>query len=140
RDGLAYLELLANPRDARALQRALQAPRRGVGDTTVDQVVVFARARDLDLIEGCRVIAGEGGVRRRDTRAALVQFADELDRLRVEATAGKPVDDVVLEALCISGGLVEHHRASIGGSKKSARRTDAEEALADLKTLYEAAR
>lgn len=140
RDGLAYLELLSNPRDARALQRALQAPRRGVGDTTVDHVVAFARERDLDLIEGCRALAGEGVVRRRDTRAALVQFADELHRLRLEAIAGKPVDDVVHEALCISGGLVEHHRASVGGSKKSARRTDAEEALADLKTLYEAAR
>lgn len=140
RDGLAYLELLANPRDARALQRALQAPRRGVGDTTVEQVVAIARERELDLIEACRTLAGNGVVRRRDTRAALVQFADELDRLRLDAAAGKPVDDVVKEALLIPGGLVEHHTASIRGEKRSARRTDAEEALADLKSLYEAAR
>ena len=31
RDALAYLALLANPPDAQAFRRAVQAPRRGVG-------------------------------------------------------------------------------------------------------------
>ena len=35
RDALAYLALLANPRDAQAFRRAVQAPRRGVGTATI---------------------------------------------------------------------------------------------------------
>ena len=35
RDALAYLALLANPRDAHAFRRAVQAPRRGVGTATI---------------------------------------------------------------------------------------------------------
>ena len=31
RDALAYLTLLANPADAQAFRRAVQAPRRGIG-------------------------------------------------------------------------------------------------------------
>ena len=35
RDALAHLALLANPADAQAFRRAVQAPRRGVGTATV---------------------------------------------------------------------------------------------------------
>ena len=34
RDALAYLTLLVNPRDARALARAVSTPRRGIGERT----------------------------------------------------------------------------------------------------------
>ena len=36
RDALAYLTLLANPRDAQAFRRAIGAPRRGVGSATAE--------------------------------------------------------------------------------------------------------
>ena len=51
RDALAYLALLANPRDAHAFRRAVQAPRRGVGTATIGRLVAAARERfDGDLI------------------------------------------------------------------------------------------
>ena len=51
RDALAYLALLANPRDAQAFRRAVQAPRRGVGTASAEQRRRRrARALDGDLI------------------------------------------------------------------------------------------
>jgi DNA helicase-2/ATP-dependent DNA helicase PcrA len=45
RDALAYLTLLDNPRDAQALRRAIQSPRRGVGPATA-AYISYARARE----------------------------------------------------------------------------------------------
>ena len=36
KDALAWLRLLVNPKDFRALERAVQAPRRGIGDKTLE--------------------------------------------------------------------------------------------------------
>src|SRR4051812_9320543 len=45
RDALAYLALLANPADAQAFRRAVQAPRRGIGASSANRVVALARAQ-----------------------------------------------------------------------------------------------
>ena len=44
RDALAYLTLLANPADAQAFRRAVQAPRRGIGTASANRLVI-ARPR-----------------------------------------------------------------------------------------------
>jgi DNA helicase II / ATP-dependent DNA helicase PcrA len=46
RDALAYLALLANPADAQAFRRAVQAPRRGVGTATATANRIIALARE----------------------------------------------------------------------------------------------
>ena len=43
RDALAYLTLLVNPADAQAFRRAVQAPRRGVGNGDHHRLVALAR-------------------------------------------------------------------------------------------------
>ena len=43
KDALAYLTLLANPADAQAFRRAVQAPRRGVGPAGANRVIAAAR-------------------------------------------------------------------------------------------------
>jgi DNA helicase-2/ATP-dependent DNA helicase PcrA len=47
RDVLAYLRLIANPRDVAAFERAVRWPRRGVGEVT--RARLLARARDAGL-------------------------------------------------------------------------------------------
>ena len=39
---VAYLKLLVNPRDSGALSRIINVPKRGIGDTTLDQLTGFA--------------------------------------------------------------------------------------------------
>ncbi len=51
KDVLAYLRLLVNPRDDVAFARAVNTPKRGIGDTSVDRVRQFAASRGLSMLE-----------------------------------------------------------------------------------------
>ena len=51
KDVLAYLRVLANPSDEVSARRIVNVPRRGVGDSSVDRLVVWARAPGHDFAE-----------------------------------------------------------------------------------------
>ena len=43
RDLMAYLKLIANPADDEAFRRAVGVPKRGLGETTIEQLAEAAR-------------------------------------------------------------------------------------------------
>jgi len=51
RDILAYLRVLANPKDETALLRIINTPTRGIGKTTMDRVVDCAGRRGISVLE-----------------------------------------------------------------------------------------
>ena len=51
KDILSYLRVIANGTDDLAVQRVLNVPKRGIGQTTVGKVAVFAQANDLSFYE-----------------------------------------------------------------------------------------
>ncbi len=94
KDLIAWLRLIANPADDEAFRRAITAPRRGIGETTVELLAVaaadaglplLAAARRNDLLEGARVA----------TRTALADFAALVERYRGKATDSS-VDRLIL--------------------------------------------
>ena len=140
RDALAYLALLANPRDAHAFRRAVQAPRRGAGTATINRVVAAARERfDGDLIATCVNAQRLDGVRAQATRDALARFGAGLDGVRAEYRAGRSLGHVVVAALTIDGGLVAHHQARRDHAPSADQRRDGERVLEDLRSLCRAA-
>src|SRR3954449_5621315 len=140
RDALAYLALLANPRDAHAFRRAVQAPRRGVGTATIGRVVEAARERfDGDLITTCANAQLLADVRAAATRQGLEAFGAGLDAVRAEYRAGRSLGHVVVATLTLDGGLVAHHQTRRDSSPRADQRRDAERVLEDLRSLCRAA-
>ena len=140
RDALAYLTLLVNPADAQAFRRAVQAPRRGVGNATITQVVALARDRHHgDLI----VASARGGqleaVRRQSTRDRLSAFGTAIERVRGEFRAGRSVGHVVVSTVMIEGGLVADHQHRRDHASTASQRRDADRVLDDLRSLCRAA-
>lgn len=51
KDILAYLKLIANPMDEVSLLRIINFPQRGIGVTTIERMIAFARKLDISLYE-----------------------------------------------------------------------------------------
>jgi len=51
KDAMAYLRVIANPADGIALQRIINTPRRGIGDTTIGKLNAVAQAAGMTLYE-----------------------------------------------------------------------------------------
>jgi DNA helicase-2/ATP-dependent DNA helicase PcrA len=51
KDILAYLRLIVNPKDEESLKRIINYPARGIGQTTVDKLVVASKQFNLSLFE-----------------------------------------------------------------------------------------
>ncbi|MER3523009.1 MAG: DNA helicase [Ignavibacteria bacterium] len=51
KDVLAYLRILANPRDEESILRVINVPTRGIGDTTIEKVQAFASSRRMHLFD-----------------------------------------------------------------------------------------
>jgi len=101
RDLLAWLRLAANPADDEAFRRAITAPRRGIGDATVELLAEAARERGVSLLEMSRRVGELDGVRPA-TRAALGEVAALADRFREQA-ADASVDRLIVAILEATG-------------------------------------
>ena len=108
RDLMAYLKLVANPADDEAFRRAVNVPRRGLGDAalallteraTLDGTSLLATAARSEVLSGLRPPA----------RASLEAFVTLLQRLRVQA-ADASVDEL-LRALVDQIRYADHLRS-----------------------------
>ena len=97
KDVLAWARLVVNPRDEAAFSRAVNAPRRGVGDTSVARVRAAATARGVSVPE-----AAFGAVPGLPPKArkALDAFGATLNALRAmpRAPVGPLLQAVVVES------------------------------------------
>lgn len=101
KDLVAWLRLIANPADDEAFRRAVGAPKRGVGDTTLELLAGEARAAGIPLLEQARRIGEVTGVRPA-TRTALADLVATVDRFRTLANdAG--VDQLLLKLVTAIG-------------------------------------
>jgi len=84
KDLLAYLRLVANPRDPIALRRVVNVPPRGIGDRTVQELERVARERGISTWDALSVVEREALLPARATQP-LRRFREMLDILRTEA-------------------------------------------------------
>ncbi|MBI2199141.1 MAG: UvrD-helicase domain-containing protein [Candidatus Rokubacteria bacterium] len=99
KDVVAYLRLVVNPRDDIAFRRAVAAPSRGIGRTTLDHLDALARRSALGLLAGCDALPPEITAK---PRKALQNFAGLVVRLG-ERRAALPLPAFIDEVLAASG-------------------------------------
>jgi DNA helicase-2/ATP-dependent DNA helicase PcrA len=97
RDLMSYLKLIANPADDEAFRRAVAVPKRGLGDTTIEQLSLVAREAGVpmlaaavrpDLVANIRPAA----------RGALAEFAGLLAGFR-ESAREAGVDELLRQVV-----------------------------------------
>lgn len=128
KDILAFLALIANPKDEIAFRRIVNKPARSIGAVSQDKIVDFMRAvnargsdNQIDLIQACRM--GSSSVTKK-TAEALRGFAALIDSLCAfldEAEEEKRLS-LFIEKIILSSLLNEHYSAQdeIAGTQKTA--------------------
>ncbi|MGH7658106.1 MAG: ATP-dependent helicase, partial [Gemmatimonadales bacterium] len=97
KDLLAYLRLVANPRDDQAFLRVIGVPRRGIGDSTLATLSEHAAKWGRPLLETAGIADRIAGLRP-NVRSALVNFAAMMDQIRTRAENAPPaqvIEDVI---------------------------------------------
>jgi DNA helicase-2/ATP-dependent DNA helicase PcrA len=96
KDLLAYLRVIANPADEISLERIINRPARGIGETTYDKVVELAR-RDGGTVFAALGRAAQASEIGPAPRRKLAQFGAMMAELRSANLPLSALADVVLE-------------------------------------------
>ena len=97
RDLMAYLKLIANPADDEAFRRAVSAPKRGLGDTSIEMIAEAARTRGLSIFASASV-AEVLDLLRPAARTALANFVKLIADLR-DAAKEAAVDELLRDLI-----------------------------------------
>lgn len=92
KDALAYIRLVANPRDEISLRRIINVPTRGIGRTTLDAVREFGAKEQLPFLEALGLAAkGETEIGS-GPRKKIQSFLELVAKLQLENTKMSPVE------------------------------------------------
>ncbi|WP_071057823.1 UvrD-helicase domain-containing protein [Pelistega sp. MC2] len=114
RDILAYMRLIANDQDDPAFIRAVTTPKRGVGQTTLQQLGEFAASNQLSLFEAIFALEINEVIAERQLKPLMV-FAQFIQR--IQDRAHKPVHqqspnellDEMMSYIRYEDYLYDHH-------------------------------
>ncbi len=98
KDVLSYLRLIVNPADEEALKRIINFPARGIGQTTIDRLVVAASGYDRSIFEVIQNLNKLEVNINSGTRAKLQNFATMIESFQImnqSANAFELADHVV---------------------------------------------
>jgi DNA helicase-2/ATP-dependent DNA helicase PcrA len=91
KDALGYLRVIANPDDTESLRRIINAPTRGIGNTTLERLLELATERDVSLARAIGLALAEGRLRN-PAAARLAEFQALIDELRAWAQGATPAN------------------------------------------------
>ena len=83
KDVLAYLRLILNPKDEEALKRVINFPARGIGQTTMDRLIVAANHYNRSIFEVIKALDKINLKINKGTQAKLEDFATMIESFQV---------------------------------------------------------
>ena len=107
RDALAYLRVIAQPADDLALERIINVPKRGIGDTTVQTLYARARAKGISLYAALSQIIETDEIKPR-ARDALRALLTDFERWR-SLVSTMPHTELAAQVLDESGYMMMWH-------------------------------
>jgi DNA helicase-2/ATP-dependent DNA helicase PcrA len=81
RDALAYLRVVNQKDDDLALERIINTPKRGIGDTTVQTLYTHARSKQMSLYDALRDLTQTDELKPK-VRATIMKLVDDFERWR----------------------------------------------------------
>lgn len=81
RDALAYLRVVNQKNDDLALERVINTPKRGIGDTTVQTLHMHARAKDMSLYDALSDLTQTDELKPK-VRGTIMKLVDDFERWR----------------------------------------------------------
>jgi superfamily I DNA/RNA helicase len=130
KDAIAYLTVLANPQDVISFTRVANAPKRGIGQTSLSRVLAHAETMGVSVWEAASEPASVPGLGTAAQRA-FDRFMATMAGLRDRAADGVPVGDL-LEAVLHETGYLDALEAE--------RTIEAQGRIENLQELVEVAR
>jgi ATP-dependent DNA helicase UvrD/PcrA len=130
KDAIAYLVVLANPRDVVSFTRVANSPKRGIGQTSLSRVLAHAETMGEPVWDAATAAGEVPGL---GTAAinAFARFMETMAALRERARDGVPVGDL-LDAVLHETGYLDALEAE--------RTFEAQGRIENLEQLVEAAR
>jgi DNA helicase-2/ATP-dependent DNA helicase PcrA len=105
KDLLAYLRVLANAEDEISLRRIINVPKRGIGDTSLDYIDLYATQHNISFWQGLLRCSQIGSVPARAAQA-INEFTSMITALSVLVEA-KTKPSVIVEAALEQSGLLK---------------------------------
>lgn len=147
KDVLSYVRLLVNPADNEALLRVINSPARGIGNTSIAQLITFADSKRLPLLEAIKVGLSEPSpLNTPALKKKFSGFLSLIEQLHTQVEAAESLiqnsdEDAVFEHLDVYAQLMQSIAQKSGYIEKlkAEDSIEAESRIENLEELFRVA-
>ena len=137
KDVLAYLRLIINPADEEALKRVINFPARGIGQTSIDRLIVAANAANITIFDILKHINSHDINLNSGIKTKLSNFCTMIESFQVMNQGANAFE--LAEHVCRVSGLIKEFKKD-GTPEGVTRMENIEELLNGIKDFVEGQR
>ena len=134
KDVLSYLRIIINPSDEEALKRIINFPGRGIGQTTIDRLIISANEHNKSIFEVLKQLHELPININSGTKTKLQNFTTMIESFQVMSQTATAFD--LAEHVCRVSGLIQEFKKD-GTPEGITRMENIEELLNGIKDFVE---
>ena len=134
KDVLAYLRLIINPNDEEAFKRVINFPARGIGQTTINKLLIEANTLNISLYSVCKELEGLKINISSGIKLKITNFINLIETFKISAK-NKNAFDIANEVVNDSGIIKTY--SSLTSIEDQAKIQNIEEMLNGIKDFVE---